>query len=234
MRNTYAMNAIDRLVEAPIVPTVLPLPADLFCAYLRALSTEGFPAVEILCRPIEPALQLMQAIARRPERKEVLVGLGTVRSAADAVRAVAVKPDFIVSPAFSRNVLQTAKRAGIPYLPGVSSFQDVQDVCDAYDEEKIPLKALKLVPVESMSRQYLDYLAGCFPGILYLPSGDPFIETRASTYLSWKSLPFIAAPMGANFIPRAWLEKGDMAKVRARLRALRALAEKAELKKGIP
>lgn len=218
-----ASDWIESIIRAPILPTVMPIGVEQICQFARCLHEEGYPAIEILARPIEAALAVLEQVSLRPERQLLRWGIGTLRFERDAAAAATVTPDFLVSPAFSRGVLQVAVRARIPYLPAVQTFQDVQNVLEAFDEHGLEVKLLKLCPVFGLSRQYVEALCGCFPGILFCPTGEVLVEN----YIAWKSIPGIVAPMGSEFVPRALLESNDIAAIRSRLQQIRHLAEAA-------
>lgn len=214
---------IDAVIAAPILPTVYPTDVETLCRYAVVLYEEGYPALEILARPLDQALAALREIAERPEYKLVRWGLGTMRTASDARAAVELGPAFLVSPAFSSRVLQVAVQAGTPYIPAVHTFQDVQDVLDAFNEYGWGVRLLKLCPVFGLTREYVESLCGCFPGISYCPTG----EVEMDNYSHWKQTRGIVAPMGSGFVPRGLLESGDWAAVRDRLQEIRSLSETA-------
>ncbi len=207
---------LEKMSKAPIVPTVFPMSADILCEYIRVLREEGYPALEILSRPLEQGLDVFRQLTGREERKTIFLGLGTILTEKAAKQAVELKPDFLVSPAFSRKVLHVAAGAGIPYIPAVRTFQDVQDVLEAFEEENVPLKVLKLCPVEGLTTKYAGMLGGCYPGIVFCPTG----EINWDNYPAWKSCPVIGAPMESKFVTREDLEKRDFAKIRNSLKEL--------------
>src|SRR3972149_3897295 len=101
------MNAqvLDAITRAPLVPTIyLSAGAEKILQYGRLLAEGKYPAVEILSRPLGDALAVFRRIASAPERKLLRWGIGTLRTREGARKAVALTPDFLVSPAFSRNV----------------------------------------------------------------------------------------------------------------------------------
>ena len=108
-----------------------------------------------------------------------------------------MKPDFLVSPAFSQRVLDAALEAKIPYIPAVHTFQDVQDVIDAFDDRGVEVRLLKLCPVYGLTRDYVRSLCGCFPGIVFCPTGEITLEN----YYDWKSTPGIVTSWAA-----AWFQ----------------------------
>jgi len=215
---------LHRIRRAPIVPTILPIPPDALCRYIRTLNEEGYPALEVLCRPVGDAIDAVASLSDRPERTMISIGIGTVLTREAAEQAARLRPDFIVSPAFSRRVLAVAAQAGIPYIPGVRTFQDVQNVLDAFEDEGLTVELLKLCPVDGLTDQYVEMLANCFPGILYCPTG----EVTLDNFVRWKTNPYVAAPMGSEMVPLAYIEDPDPCRLRNRLRQLRSMPEQVE------
>lgn len=209
--------------RAPALPTVFPTSTKVLCQFARILDEEGFSAVEILARPLELALQVFEEISRCPERKLLRWMIGTITSESKARQAIALAPDGLVSPAFSRKVLRAAREGGIPYCPGVQTFQDAQNVIDAFEEEGLEVEVLKLCPVYGLTPEYVIAMANCYPGIVFCPTGEITLEN----FSLWRGLSAIGAPMGAELVPRSMLEDRDFDAVRYRLRLLRRLAEDA-------
>lgn len=214
---------LEQILQAPFVPTVYPLPAEILAAYADVLYEEGFPALEVLARPLDTALEAMKKINQLPQRKRILWGLGTMTTRTAAQQAVELQPDFLVSPAFSHKILEVCVKADIPYIPAVLTFQDVQDVLDAFEEYGIPVKILKLCPIQELSTEYVRLLGGCFPGITFCPTGG----INRENFVEWLRAPYVAAPMESHFVPRELLINGDFEAVRVRLREIRALAAEA-------
>ena len=210
----------DAIIGAPALPTVYPIGADALRGFAEALAMEQYPALEVLARPLDEMLPMLRDVFAGPERQKVYWGIGTLKSRTDALAAAKLTPDFFVSPAFSRRVLEVAIEAEIPYIPAVHTFQDVQNVIDAFDEFGLTVQLLKLCPVYGLSADYVRSLSGCFPGISFCPTG----EVTLSNYVHWKRMPAIVAPMGSRLIPQELLESSNFSGVRERLRLLRELA----------
>ena len=211
----------ESLCRAPLVPTVFPRDVEALCHFARVLSEESYPAMEILARPLDASLEVFREICRRPERRLIRWGIGTIKTATSARAVLELRPDFLVSPAFSSRVLKECASAGIPYIPGVQTFQDVQDVLDAFDDLGLEVHVLKLCPIYGLSADYVQSLSNCFPDIAFCPTG----EITLDNYSHWKQMPSIVAPMGSRLVPPAMLDSHDFAAIRQRLRQLRQLTD---------
>jgi 2-dehydro-3-deoxyphosphogluconate aldolase/(4S)-4-hydroxy-2-oxoglutarate aldolase len=206
------------LARAPAIPTLMPVCGATLSRYAAMLAEERFPALEVLARPVERLVPALREVFSAPERLVVRWGVGTVTTRAVAIEVVRLQPDFLVSPAFSKSVLQVAVESGIPYIPGVATLQDVQNVVDAFED--FGLRVLKLCPVFHLSTTYVEALAGCFPGIRFCPTGEITIEN----FQQWAQSPAIMAPMGGALIPVEFIESQREGAFRERSRLLRRLS----------
>jgi 2-keto-3-deoxy-6-phosphogluconate aldolase len=213
---------LDSFSKAPVQLNIFPrYSVETVCRLIKIMNEEHYPLIEILARPIDDAIALLRNLNDTPHRKMIYIGIGTIKTEKDARRVVQLKPDFIVSPAFSRKVLNVAFEHGIPYIPAVRTFQDIQDVLDAFEEKNIEVKVLKFCPVVGLPKEYFSAVAGCFPGILFCPTGTVTLESLAE----WKKIPCIAAPMESSFISEEWLTTGNFDAVRNRFKEIRELSK---------
>lgn len=201
------------ILESPIVPTVYPVDANALCHYAKILHDRSFQLLELLARPADEAMRVMREVMDRPEREKVLWGMGTVRFRKDAEAAVALRPDFIVSPAFSESVLDVATEAGIPYIPAGQTFQEIQNILDAYQRRDLCLRIIKLCPVFNLDERYVQSLRGCYPEVLFCPTGEVTMENLEH----WSHMEGIASSMGSRFVPAEWIAARDHKSISDRL-----------------
>ena len=225
MTSAIDKDLLSTLCASPAQINVPPdLTVDQVAGVARALIEESYPVLEILGRPMEKALPLLHAFNERPERSRIAMAVGTILTRRHAEQAVAAKPDLLVSPAFSRRVLEVAVEAGIPYIPAVSTLQDIQDVLDAYEDVGWELRVLKACPLNWITPAIMDMIARIYPTITFCPTGT--VELEDIPLLKARS--WMGAPMEQWFLERAWIDDGNWDRVRERLREIRRLAEAGE------
>ncbi|MFA5865884.1 MAG: bifunctional 4-hydroxy-2-oxoglutarate aldolase/2-dehydro-3-deoxy-phosphogluconate aldolase [Phycisphaerae bacterium] len=218
------MDILAHIAESPILVAVHPQYArcmEKFCRFLEILSQEGYLAMELMARPLDSAVEVMKELRDLPQRKLVSIGLATIRTIGDAQQAIAAGSDFLVSPAFSERVLEASIEAGIPYLPAVSTMQDVQDVWEAFDRIGRKVSVLKLCPVEFMTPPYITSLGKCYPGITFCPTGTVPLQEIPR----WAAMEFIGPPIESTYTPGEWIAEGRYEQIKERLRMLRHLSE---------
>jgi 2-dehydro-3-deoxyphosphogluconate aldolase/(4S)-4-hydroxy-2-oxoglutarate aldolase len=176
--------------------------------------------LEILGRPMDKACDLLRAFNDRPERSNICMAVGTLRTRAHAEAVVALKPDFVVSAIFSRPVLDVAAEAGIPYVPAVSTLQGIHDVMEAFEELGLDLRVLKICPLDWVTVEVVDIMSAIFPGIAFCPTGTVQIADIADL----KAKPWMGAAMERWFVPDELIFAHDWEAIRTILRTIEANA----------
>ncbi len=141
----------------------------------------------------------------RPRIRELIVGAGTVRRAADFRAARDAGARFAVSPGFSAALAEGAAAAGIPWLAGVATASEVLAAQDA------GLDRLKFFPAEPDGAARLRAFAAVFPDVMFCPTGGITPE-QAPRYLA---LPNVACVGGGWLTPASAIDARDWDKIRS-------------------
>jgi len=150
--------AAERLVA--IVRTRDP---ELAVPLAEAIVNGGISSIEVALttpKALETIAELVSRFAHR-----VLVGAGTVRNASDAGSAIAAGARFLVSPDFDESVLDSARSAQIPYVPGALTPSEVGRILAA------GIELIKIFPAVRLGPGYLHDLLGPFPHLRPIPTG---------------------------------------------------------------
>ena len=110
------------------------------------------------------AIEAMQA-AKREFGDEAMVGMGTVLDADAARRVLDAGADFIVSPAFNRDVIALAQDADVLIAPGVIT------PTEAVDAWATGVKLLKIFPIGVLGVDYLKAVRGPLDHMKFLCNG---------------------------------------------------------------
>jgi 2-dehydro-3-deoxyphosphogluconate aldolase/(4S)-4-hydroxy-2-oxoglutarate aldolase len=111
--------ALDRL---PAVGIMRGCPARHAVAVAAAARDAGFTAVEVTLDSPSPVEVIAELAASFPD---LLVGAGTVRTAAEVGAATDAGARFIVSPILSRTMLEACSSRGLPCLPGAATPTEI-------------------------------------------------------------------------------------------------------------
>jgi 2-dehydro-3-deoxyphosphogluconate aldolase/(4S)-4-hydroxy-2-oxoglutarate aldolase len=175
-------------------------------ALASAMLAGGLPIAEITLRTPR-ALEALRRITQ--EQPEMLAGAGTVLNVAQAAQVKDAGAKFVVSPGFSRAVVDYCLEHDLPVYPGVSTASEVEAALDA------GLNLLKLWPIETLGGvEYLKLLAGPFGGVEFNPSGG----LTATSFEKYLSLPNVVACGGPWMAPSEWIAAGQFDRIRDAVR----------------
>lgn len=198
----------DVLALAPVVPVVTLHDADDAVPLARALLAGGIRTIEITLRT-PAALDAMRNVAR--DAPELVVGAGTVLTRDDLEAVIDAGARYAISPGATPKLLKAARKASIPFVPGVASASDIMRA------QAMGFHALKFFPAEALGgAEALKHLAGPLPGVRFWPTGGIGVDKVAS-YLA---LPCVGCVGGS------WIAPTDKIKARD-WGAIEALAQKA-------
>jgi 2-dehydro-3-deoxyphosphogluconate aldolase/(4S)-4-hydroxy-2-oxoglutarate aldolase len=132
---------LERIAAVGVVPVVELPSLDQAAPLAEALLRAGLEVVEVTLRS-EAGLHAIEKL--RTDYPALLVGGGTVRTAADAERVLNAGAQFVVSPSTSQAVIELCCSRGITALPGTCTPTEI-DTAIACGAE-----AVKFFPAEAM------------------------------------------------------------------------------------
>ncbi len=156
-------SAASLLDRVPVVPVVVLHDADHAVPVARALVEGGLPVIELTLRT-PAALDAIEAIATHVP--EILVGAGTVLTAAQAKDAQSAGAQFLVSPGTTEELAVAMQDTGLPHLPGASTVSEVLRLLE------LGYRELKFFPAEAAGGvAFLKALTSPVPQARVLPDG---------------------------------------------------------------
>jgi 2-dehydro-3-deoxyphosphogluconate aldolase / (4S)-4-hydroxy-2-oxoglutarate aldolase len=205
-----------RLKALGVLPVVTVSGAEDGVALAKALLAGGLPAIEVTLR-VEGAMEALKAIAENVPG--MLVGAGTVRSAAQAERSMIAGASFLVSPGLVSEVAGFARRGRIAYLPGVATPTEME-LARAEGIGFLKLFPAEVVGGRGMLQRHAAVNAA-MPDVHFVPTGGVTLETMES-YLA---LPNVVAVGGSWIASGKDVAAKDWARVTANAKAAMALAK---------
>lgn len=167
----------------------------------------GLRAIELTFTTPDVGTALRQLAAELPV--DVLLGAGTILNAAQAREAIDAGATFLVSPHLGEDVLDAAKAAGVPYIPGVLTPTEIVRA------RQLGAGVVKIFPAGSAGGvAYLKDLLGPFPDLQAMVTGG-IQPAEVGTYRAAGAL---AVGLGSNLFPKAALQNGDWDAVEAATR----------------
>jgi len=184
-----------------------------------ALLNGGLPIAEITLRTPK-ALEALRRI--KGEQPEMFAGCGTVLNVEQAKQAKAAGAEFVISPGFSRAVVDYCLEQNLPVYPGVATATEIEAVLET------GLRLMKLWPITTLGGlDFLELLSGPFNGVEFNPSGG----ITGATFPQYLALKNVVAVGGSWMAPADWITGGQFDRitdnVRQTVNRVAALAQRA-------
>jgi len=193
------------ILKFPILPVLATIPDEKTALHVaEAFQKAGLPQIEITFRsPASPAA--LQAVVR--EFPEMVVGAGTLLTPAQVKEARDGGARFGVAPGSNPRVLAAARKAGLPFLPGVATPTEIEVALElGFLWQKIPGGRGNLRP-------FLDWLRGAYghTGLRMVPAGGTTIDSLAHNL----DHPLIGALAGSWIMPSELVRQKKWDEIRA-------------------
>ena len=154
------MTTLDRILKNKIVAIIRGAgPADVL-RIAEALQRGGVDILEVTLNSPN-ALQVIHELANKMEN--MLIGAGTVLSAADAEASIAAGASFIISPNVNVETITVTKRSGIVSIPGAYTATEVVNAWSHGGD------IVKIFP--ATNAEYIKILRGPLSHIRMMPTG---------------------------------------------------------------
>ena len=179
----------------------------------RALEEGGIRSVEITMRT-PAALKSIERIAA--ECPGVVVGAGTVLTAANARDVRSAGGKFAIAPGFNPEMVDYCLENDIPVIPGVATASEMEAAV------RKGLSVLKVFPIEPLGGvPFLKIIGGPFRNLEWVPSGGITLANLAG-YLAYEKI----VACGCTWIaPTDWINAGQFDRIREEAKKAVAIAE---------
>lgn len=188
------MKLSDLLRQSPLIAILRRIPEEKipFCA--ETFAARGGKFLELTFDPADPATLRTTGNAIRELRKNfptLHIGAGTVLTSSMAETAAEAGAEFLVSPATSRNVIETARKHGIAAIPGAFTPNEILAAWEAGAD------LVKLFPILPGGEQYVKTVMAPLAHIPFLVTGG----VNPSTARSMLETGAVAIGAGASLFP---------------------------------
>ena len=132
----------------------------------------GVAAIE-LTFTVPFAHQVIETLAKRYTKGEIILGAGTVLDPETARIAMLAGSQFIVSPCFNGEVVRLCNRYRCPVMPGVMTVTEAVTAMEAGAD------ILKVFPGELFGPAFIKALRGPLPHAQIMPTGGVSVDNAA-------------------------------------------------------
>lgn len=184
-----------------LMPVVTPYSVEATLGIADALIAGGVNAIEITLRT-PAALDAIRAV--KESGLNILLGVGTLTSAADVEQVAGMGVDFAISPGVTGDFLQAARDTGLPLLPGVATASELMLGME------YGLTEFKLFPADAINGyELLKAFAGPFGRASFCPTGG----IGPANLKKYMDLPNVFCVGGSWMVPKDAVLAGEWEKV---------------------
>ena len=206
----------NKIAEIGIVPVVRAPNFQEAAAAVEAIYAGGIPVAEItMTIPNAPAV-IRQVVQKFGD--QILVGAGTVLTAAQAEECLDAGAQFLVSPGLSIPVLGAAKARNKLAIPGTLTPTELMTALAE------GVRLVKVFPCGNLGgAKYLKALKGPFPDVLMIPTGG----VNAGNAAEFIAAGAFALGIGSDLVDNRAIREGNPQKVTEAARELVEAVKKA-------
>jgi 2-dehydro-3-deoxyphosphogluconate aldolase/(4S)-4-hydroxy-2-oxoglutarate aldolase len=190
---------LEQVAAVPVVAILRAADAGRFLEVGRVLYGAGVRAVEVTLT----SAGALEALARLREElpADALLGVGTVRSAGDAERAVEAGATYLIAPDFRPEVVGWAVEQRVPVVPGGLTPTEIAAAWAA------GATAVKVFPISAVGGPaYLKAVRAPLPEVPLVPTGGVGIDDIGA-YLAGGA---VAVGIGSPLLGDAGEPGGDL------------------------
>lgn len=164
----------DIIERVGLIPVLRAKNAKQAHAVVQAMIAGGVTVVEVTMT-VPNAVELLRELKNEYGPKGLLLGSGTVTTAAEAQATINAGAEFVVSPSLHPDVINVTKTNGKLSIPGALTPSEIITAWRAGADY------VKVFPCSAMGgASYLKSVLAPFPFLKLIPTGGVTLETAAS------------------------------------------------------
>lgn len=129
------------------------------------------------------------------------MGIGTIYDAETAQKFIDAGTDFIVTPCLNPEVGAACLKAGIPWIPGISTLTEI------YNAQQAGAEVVKLFPGEVVGSAFVRAIRGPMPKVKIMVTGG--VQPTKESINEWFGAGAYAVGLGSNLFPKDVVAQGN-------------------------
>jgi 2-keto-3-deoxy-6-phosphogluconate aldolase len=205
----------DKIVKAIILQGFLPLyyhpDENISIEILKTLYESGIRVVEYTNRG-KQALKNFRSLVKESYAHfpDLILGLGTVMDSKTAGKAIQNGADFLVSPAYTKELSKFSNNENLLWIPGCITPTEL------FQAQEDGLSLIKLFPANTVGPAFVRSVKEVFPDLLFMPTGG----ISAENVEAWFKAGVSAVGMGSSLISLSIMENKEFGLLKTNTGAL--------------
>ncbi len=197
---------IDAIIEQGMLPLYYHEDAETTLELARSLYKAGIRVIEYTNRG-ENAIDHFKLLIQERDKNMpgLLLGIGTIKTTADANNFLYAGADFIICPIVVPAVAAIVHKAGKLWIPGCMTVTEIAMA------EEAGATLVKLFPGNILGCAFVSAIKDLFPNLLFMPTGG--VDTTRENIEGWFNAGVCAVGMGSKLISKNFMETMDYATI---------------------
>jgi 2-dehydro-3-deoxyphosphogluconate aldolase/(4S)-4-hydroxy-2-oxoglutarate aldolase len=197
------MSKKEIVLDAILTQGTLPLffyeDADVSLEITRTLYKAGVRVFEYTNRGAA-ALANFKVLkkAQQDEMPDLFLGIGTIKTGAEAAAFISAGADFIVSPIVNPEVEKIATQHKLLWIPGCMTPTEI------HTAQQHGAALIKIFPANILGPEFVSSIRDLFSGQLFIPTGG--VDLNIDNISTWFRAGVCAVGMGSKLISKNVLE----------------------------
>ncbi|HEV2478307.1 MAG TPA: bifunctional 4-hydroxy-2-oxoglutarate aldolase/2-dehydro-3-deoxy-phosphogluconate aldolase, partial [Puia sp.] len=128
------------------------------------------------------------------EAPDLYLGIGTIKSAADAKAFIKAGADFLIAPIVNPEVAAVAAEGDMLWIPGCMTPTEI------YRAQELKAAAIKIFPANIVGPEFISSIRELFPDQVFIPTGG--VEIDEDNVRSWFKAGVKAVGFGSRLISK--------------------------------
>jgi 2-dehydro-3-deoxyphosphogluconate aldolase/(4S)-4-hydroxy-2-oxoglutarate aldolase len=193
---------IQQIIQSGLLPLYYHESKEISISILRALYRSGVRVLEYTNRGHNAAVNFkaLKTVAEQ-EMPDLLLGIGTIKSAEAAQQFLDLGADFIVSPIVTSEVAAVVLKQNLAWIPGCLTPTEI------HQAQTLGASLVKIFPGNLVGPSYIQSIKDIFPDLLFMPTGG--VEAEEQNLKSWFGAGVSAVGMGSKLLQTQMIEEGN-------------------------
>ncbi|MCJ8209181.1 bifunctional 4-hydroxy-2-oxoglutarate aldolase/2-dehydro-3-deoxy-phosphogluconate aldolase [Mucilaginibacter sp. RS28] len=195
-------DVLDCIITQGMLPLFFYKDKEVSLDVTRTLYKAGVRVIEYTNRG-EAALENFKALKKlqQEEMPDMLLGIGTIKTAKDAENFVDAGADFLIQPIVNPEVAAIAAKNNMLWIPGCMTPTEI------FTAQQNGAALIKIFPANILGPAFLQAIRELFPGQLFMPTGG--VEMNLDNITTWFHAGVCAVGMGSKLISKSVLENKE-------------------------
>src|SRR5690606_40630734 len=200
--HTIMNEILQTIAKHPVIPVYYHDDSQTCINVLQAAYTGGIRVFEFVSRGPR-ALENFRILLKykKTHLPDLLLGIGTIKTAKQAEDFIEAGADFIVSPIVLSSIAAVTLDKGVLWIPGCMTPTEIAQA------EALGAPLVKLFPGDTLGPAFLKAVKPLFPGMRFMPTGG--VNPTRESLTGWFDAGVSAVGTGSKLFARPEGAAGD-------------------------